>query len=137
MTAFHTMTYTTILFASTTLRMSSTKIIVIGLLFQLAAMFGSSLAPRLQSRLGFSNIQVLTCVVILVQAIPLYISAGIFLPFGGLRTEIEVYVMVTGFGMVCALCRGMLSNQLYGPFSSYSRAVYADLIPPVRRRHLV
>jgi len=115
---FHTTTYTAVLYASSTLRMGPSKIIVIGVLVQLAAVFTSIYAPRLQKRLGHSNLRFLLWIVLLAQLLPLYTCIGLVLPFGGLRTEAEMYVAATWFGM------------LYGPFNSYSRAVYAELIPP-------
>ncbi|RSH95194.1 Autophagy- protein 22 [Saitozyma podzolica] len=115
---FHTTTYTAILYASSTLGMSPSKIILIGILVQLAAVFSSILAPRVQKRLGYSNQRLLLHIVLFAEAIPLYACLGLVLPFGGLRTEGEMYVAATYFGL------------LYGPFNSYSRAVYAELIPP-------
>ncbi|KAL7421294.1 Autophagy protein 22 [Cryptotrichosporon argae] len=117
---FHTTTSTAILYASSTLRMSAPKIVALGLLVQLCAVASSALAPRLQARLGAgaSNMRVLVGAVALAQALPVYTCAGLVLPVGGLRTEAEMYVATAWFGI------------LYGPFNSYSRAVYAELIPP-------
>ncbi|TXT09066.1 hypothetical protein VHUM_02540 [Vanrija humicola] len=115
---FHTTTYTAILYASSTLHMSPAKIIVIGLLVQLFAVVSSFLAPRVQARLGLSNLYFLLYVVLGAQVLPLYACAGLVLPYGGLRTEAEMYVAASWFGF------------LYGPFNSYARAVYAELIPP-------
>ena len=97
---FHTTTYTAILYASSTLRMSAPKIILIGILVQLSAVFSSILAPRLQRRLGYSNIRLLVRIVLAAQVLPLYTCLGLLLPFGGLRTEGEMYVAATWFGMV-------------------------------------
>ncbi|RXK38176.1 hypothetical protein M231_04550 [Tremella mesenterica] len=115
---FHTTTYTAILYASSTLRMSPAGIIAIGVLVQLSAIFSSLLAPKLQRRMGWSNLHFLLSVTVLGLVLPLYAVIGLVLPFGGLRTQGEMYVAAGWFGL------------LYGPFSSYSRAVYAELIPP-------
>ncbi|WOO84927.1 Autophagy-related protein 22 [Vanrija pseudolonga] len=148
---FHTTTYTAILYASSTLHMSAAKVIVIGLLVQLFAVVSSILAPRVQARLGLSNLYFLIYVVVGAQVLPLYACAGLVLPFGGLRTEAEMYVAAAWFGFVSCVLFGLPAAvslglapdiasrrhitdhpcaQLYGPFNSYARAVYAELIPP-------
>lgn len=100
MAGFHTTTYTAILYASSTLRMSPAKIIIIGILVQLAAVFSSILSPRLQARLGYTNLKYLIMIVLLSLIIPIYACIGLILPFGGLRTEGEMYVAATWFGIV-------------------------------------
>lgn len=97
---FHTTTYTAILYASSTLRMSASKIILIGILTQLAGFASAILAPRLQRQLGYSNLRLLVVLVLLAQAIPVYASLGLVLPFGGLRSEGEMYVASIWFGTV-------------------------------------
>ena len=99
-TGFHTTTYTAILYASSTLRMGPSKIIIIGVLVQLAAVISSVLAPRVQRRLHLSNQKLLLWVVVLAEIIPIYACIGLVLPFGGLRTEGEMYVAATWFGLV-------------------------------------
>ncbi|ORY33093.1 autophagy-related protein 22-like protein [Naematelia encephala] len=115
---FHTTTYTAILYASSTLNMAPAKIIVVGVLVQLSAVFASIYAPRIQRWLRYSNQRLLVWIVIFAQFLPVYACLGLLLPYGGLRTEAEMYVAAVWFGL------------LLGPFSSYSRAVYAELIPP-------
>ncbi|CAK9781701.1 MFS general substrate transporter [Cutaneotrichosporon oleaginosum] len=115
---FHTTTYTAILYASSHLHMSPAKVIIIGLVMQLVAVGSSIYAPRLQRKLGLSNLRLLVYIVIGAQALPLYACAGLIIPVGGLRTEAEMYVAAAWFGF------------LYGPFNSYARAVYAEIIPP-------
>ena len=102
-TGFHTTTYTAILYASSTLHLSATKIIVIGLLTQLAAVFSSVLAPRIQHRATYSNSRLLLFIVILAPILPIYACLGLILPFGGLRTEGEMYVAGIWFGMVSSI----------------------------------
>ncbi|ADV23204.1 UMF1 family MFS transporter [Cryptococcus gattii Ru294] len=121
---FHTTTYAAILYASSVLSMSAPKIIVIGILVQLSAVISSILIPRIQRHLSTSsskpvtNYKVLFVGVVAAALIPVYTSAGLVLPFGGLRSEGEMYFLAVWFGLV------------FGPFLSYSRAVYAELIPP-------
>lgn len=97
---FHTTTYTAILYASSTLRMSPSKIIIIGVLVQLSAVLSSIYCPRLQARLGYTNLRVLLHIIVLAQVLPAYACLGLILPFGGLRTEGEMYVAAAWFGMV-------------------------------------
>jgi UMF1 family MFS transporter len=99
-TGFHTTTYTAILYASSTLKMSPSKIIIIGVLVQLAAVISSILAPRIQKRLAISNQRLLLWVILLAEIIPIYACIGLILPFGGLRTEAEMYVAASWFGLV-------------------------------------
>jgi len=48
----------------------------------------------------YSNIAVLLRVVVLALILPVYTCVGLALPFGGLRTEGEMYVAATWFGLV-------------------------------------
>lgn len=97
---FHTTTYTAILYASSTLGMSAGKIILVGILVQLSAVVSSIFAPRLQERLAYSNHRLLLGLVLAGEIIPVYACLGLILPFGGLRTEGEMYVAAVWFGLV-------------------------------------
>ncbi|KAK4685503.1 MFS transporter, UMF1 family, partial [Tremellales sp. Uapishka_1] len=103
---FHTTTYTAILYASSTLSLPASKIALIGILVQLSAVFSAILSPRFQRYLQCTNMKFLVGVVVLAEALPLYACVGLVLPFGGLRTEGEMYVAAVWFGL------------LYGPFNS-------------------
>ncbi|WVF65441.1 hypothetical protein IAT40_000169 [Kwoniella sp. CBS 6097] len=125
---FHTTTYSAILFASSVLSMSAAKIILIGILVQLSAVISSIIVPKIQRHFSananpnngrpMTNFKVLLYAVVAGAMIPLYTCIGLILPFGGLRAEGEMYVLAVWFGLV------------FGPFLSYSRAVYTELIPP-------
>lgn len=80
--------------------MGPSKIILIGILVQLTAVISALLAPRLQARLGWSNLKYLTVTVLAGEILPLYTCVGLLLPFGGLRTEGEMYVAAAWFGLV-------------------------------------
>lgn len=97
---FHTTTYTAILYASSSLQMAPAKIIIIGILVQLSAVFSSLLTPRLQRQKSWSNMDTLFRIVILALILPVYTCFGLLLPFGGLRTSAEMYVAATWFGLV-------------------------------------
>lgn len=85
--------------------MSPSKIIIIGVLVQLAAVISSILAPKVQMKLAISNQRLLLWVILLAEIIPIYACIGLVLPFGGLRTEGEMYVAATWFGLVSYLGR--------------------------------
>ena len=97
---FHTTTYTAILYASSSLHMNPSKIIVIGLLVQFFAVVSSALAPRFQRKIGWSNLRLLVVIVILAQILPLYACLGLVIPYGGLRSAGEMYVAASWFGFV-------------------------------------
>lgn len=100
---FHTTTYTAILYASSTLHLPASKVILIGILVQLAAVGSSLLAPRLQHRLNLSNLKLLLAIVLLAELLPVYACLGLILPWGGLRSEGEMYVAAVWFGTVSLL----------------------------------
>lgn len=106
---FHTTTYAAILYASSVLSMSAPKIIFIGILVQLAAVISSILVPRVQRRLSITsskpvtNYKVLLAAVVAAAFIPVYTCVGLVLPFGGLRSEGEMYVLAVWFGLVSTL----------------------------------
>ncbi|KIO32368.1 hypothetical protein M407DRAFT_108487 [Tulasnella calospora MUT 4182] len=120
---FTTITSTAILFAKTTLHMPATSLVLIGAITPLSGIIGSLAWPRLQRKLGWSNLRALVALVLVAAVIPLYGCLG-FLPwlkgakFGGLTTKGEMWALAVYFGSV------------YGAFQSYARSVFAELIPP-------
>jgi hypothetical protein len=121
-TGFHTTTYTAILYASSTLKMSPSKIIIIGVLVQLAAVISSILAPKVQKRLSISNQRLLLWVILLAEIIPIYACIGLVLPFGGLRTEGEMYVAATWFGLVSYADTSTRQGLMYS-YTVHSRVI--------------
>jgi len=102
--------------------MSPSKIIIIGVLVQLAAVISSILAPRVQKRSAISNQRLLLWVILLAEIIPIYACIGLILPFGGLRTEAEMYVAATWFGLVS--CVGTLpEHELMYSYTVHSRVI--------------
>jgi UMF1 family MFS transporter len=122
---FTTITGTAVLFGKTVLHMSATALTLIGVIAPAAGIFGSLLWPRVQLRLGWSNLQALVALIALASFVPAYGCLG-FLPmlrnggwkFGGLTTPGEMYALAFYFGL------------LYGAFQGYARSVYAELVPP-------
>ncbi|EIN06824.1 MFS general substrate transporter [Punctularia strigosozonata HHB-11173 SS5] len=122
---FTTITSTAVLFGKTSLNMPPSSLVVVGIITPLAGIIGSLAWPRLQRRLGCTNLKVLTTLVIMASFVPAYGCLG-FIPlfsqgrvkFGGLTTPGELYALAMYFGSV------------YGAFQGYARAFYAELIPP-------
>ncbi|THH13716.1 hypothetical protein EW146_g6539 [Bondarzewia mesenterica] len=121
---FTTITSTAILFGKTTLHMSPSALILIGVITPTSGILGSLVWPVLQRRFAWSNLKVIVILVSMASAIPAYGCLG-FLPvlrdkasFGGLTTQGEMFGLAVYFGTV------------YGAFQSYARALYAELIPP-------
>ncbi|KAF8656145.1 hypothetical protein AX16_002747 [Volvariella volvacea WC 439] len=121
---FTTITSTALLFAKTTLNMPSPSLLLIGILTPLSGITGSLAWPYLQKRYKWSNLKILTILVVMISMVPIYGCLG-FLPifqgalkFGGLTTPGEMYVLAVYFG------------SLYGAFQGYARAFYAELLPP-------
>ncbi|KAG8943959.1 Autophagy protein 22 [Tulasnella sp. 408] len=103
--------------------MPATSLVLIGAITPLSGIIGSLAWPRLQRRLGWSNLRALVALVLVAAVIPLYGCLG-FVPwlkgakFGGLTTKGEMWALAVYFGSV------------YGAFQSYARSVFAELIPP-------
>jgi hypothetical protein len=102
--------------------MSPSKIIIIGVLVQLAAVISSMLAPNVQKRLAISNQRLLLWVILLAEIIPIYACIGLILPFGGLRTEGEMYVAATWFGLV-SYADTSTEDELMHSYTVRSRAI--------------
>ncbi|KAF8197141.1 MFS general substrate transporter [Pholiota molesta] len=119
---FTTITSTAILFGKTTLHMSPSALILIGVLTPTSGIAGSLLWPVLQRKFGWTNLKVLVILVILASMIPLYGCLGFVVQgrarFGGLTTQGEMFALAVYFGSV------------YGAFQGYARAFYAELLPP-------
>jgi len=95
-----------VLFAKTTLHMTPTSLILIGVLTPMAGILGSLLWPRLQRGLGWTNLKALIVLILAATVIPLYGCLG-FLPFfgengvikvGGLTSPGEMFVLALYFG---------------------------------------
>ncbi|KDR72926.1 hypothetical protein GALMADRAFT_252271 [Galerina marginata CBS 339.88] len=119
---FTTITSTAILFGKTTLHMSPSALILIGILTPTSGILGSLVWPVLQRKFGWSNLKVLVILVIMASMIPAYGCLGFILQgrarFGGLTTPGEMFALAIYFGSV------------YGAFQGYARAFYAELLPP-------
>jgi hypothetical protein len=102
--------------------MSPSKIIIIGVLVQLAAVISSILAPKVQRRLAISNQRLLLWVILLAEIIPIYACIGLGLPFGGLRTEGEMYVAATWFGLVSCVDT-LPEHELMYSYTVHSRVI--------------
>ena len=131
--AFHTLSITMLLYASSQLGVPSNQLIVI--FSYMVAILGLStgFAPSIQRAAGISNRAVMIIATLIGVTIPLWASLGLFFPWAGLRTPSSVYLTLV-IGIVNApLSGGALAHgiQGYGPFFSYARAVFAEMIPAV------
>ncbi|KAH9942797.1 MFS general substrate transporter [Amylocystis lapponica] len=121
---FSTITNTAILFAKTSLHMPASALIVVAVLSPIAGIAGSLFWAGLQRRLGWTTLRTLVVLVVLASLLPLYGCLGLLPAFrsgrlpGGLTTPVEMYVFAVYWGFV------------YGAFAGYSRAMYAEFIPP-------
>ncbi|KAL7414632.1 autophagy-related protein 22-like protein [Mrakia frigida] len=115
-----TFSSTAIIFAKTTLKMSSSEVIIVAFLAQISGVFGGLTCPILQRKLGWSNKRCLITLVLIMALLPVYGIIGLFTSVGGLKTPGEMYTVSFFFG----LC--------FGPFQSFARTVFSSLIPPGR-----
>ena len=101
-TGFTTITSTALLFGKTTLHMSPSALILIGVLTPASGILGSLAWPYLQRKFNWSNLKVLLILITLASLIPLYgclgfVTQGRF-AFGGLTTQEEMFGLAVYFG---------------------------------------
>ncbi|CED83057.1 Major facilitator superfamily domain, general substrate transporter [Phaffia rhodozyma] len=116
-----TFSSTAIIFAKTSLHMSSSAVTIVAFLAQITGIFGGLSAPFIQARLGWTNKRCLIILVSLMACLPVYGCLGLLngtRAVGGIRTPGEMYVVATLFGLV------------FGPFQSFARTVFSEMIPP-------
>ncbi|KAH9817921.1 autophagy-related protein 22-like protein [Melampsora americana] len=119
--AYSTITSTAIVFGKTALQMSSSHLILIGIITPATGILGALLAPYLQSKLDYFNGR-----------------------NGGLKIrEWEMFVLAGVFGLwilIFEFTKNLSLKQsgfqifefglMYGAFQSYARSLFAELIPP-------
>ncbi|KAG8995173.1 Autophagy protein 22 [Tulasnella sp. JGI-2019a] len=119
---FTSITSTAVLFASTTLHMPASSLILVSILSPIAGIAGSLLFPRVQKYMGWTNERTLVWLVGGAALVPVYGCLGFLIEgsgtrFGGLTTPGEMYGLAILFG------------GIYGPFQSYARSVFSEVIP--------
>lgn len=101
-TGFTTITSTALLFGKTTLHMSSSALILVGVISPLSGIIGSLLWPILQRRCQWSSLKILIVLVIMCSMIPAYGCLGFITQgktrFGGLTTPEEMFALAAYFG---------------------------------------
>ena len=99
---FTTITSTAILFGKTTLHMSPSALILVGVLTPTSGILGSLAWPFLQRRFAWTNLQVLVLLVIMASMIPAYGCLGFIFQgrtkFGGLTSQEEMFGLAVYFG---------------------------------------
>lgn len=99
---FTTITSTAILFGKTSLHMSASSLILIGILTPTSGIIGSLVWPMIQRRVGWSNLKILVMLVVMASVIPVYGCLGFIFEgktrFGGLTTAGEMYGLAVYFG---------------------------------------
>ncbi|KAK4045942.1 Autophagy protein 22 [Microbotryomycetes sp. JL201] len=109
--AFATVTSTAILFAKTTLAMSTSSLILIAVLTPMSGILGAVFFPRLQREtLHWSNLKMVMLLVTLATLVPLW---GII----ALRSRWRIYLLSVVFGVV------------FGAFQAFSRTCFSELVP--------
>ena len=102
LTGFTTITSTAILFGKTSLSMTPSALILIGVLTPLSGILGSLIWPKIQARMGWTNLKVLVVLVVLASLIPAYGCLGFVFQgrtrFGGLTTQGEMFGLAVVFG---------------------------------------
>lgn len=114
--AFNTFTSIAILFAKTSLGMSSSGVIVIGILTQATAIVSAFSTPAFQKRFNLSSMTLMVYSVAGVIVMCAYVLVGLIgdLRYGGLKTSGEMYACAIWFGIVSSLDR--CSSQSGGTF---------------------
>ncbi|GAA5975506.1 hypothetical protein JCM11641_004289 [Rhodosporidiobolus odoratus] len=122
---FATLTSTAMLFAKTSLGLSTSSLILIAILTPLSGIFGAVAFPLLQKR-GFarnSSASVSAARPVILtnhHMLLLLVASSALIPLWGLlslRSPAEVFLLACVFG------------ALYGSFQSYSRTCFAELVP--------
>jgi len=123
-TAFSTIISVAILFAKTGLNMPASSLIIVTVLVPITGIAGSLIFPWLQSRFRWTTLRTLVILVVLASFVPMYGCLGLLSVFkngtipGGFKSPGEMYVLAIYWGFI------------YGAFSGYMRAMFAELIPP-------
>ncbi|KAA1074338.1 Autophagy protein 22 [Puccinia graminis f. sp. tritici] len=121
--AFSTLTSTAVLFAKTTLEMTSSHLILIGVIVPTTGIIGALIAPRIQQKLQYcsglnGSLKMFKLLIGFSCLVPGYVSITLVFGIPVLTTEAEMFVLAGVFGL------------FYGAFQSYARSVYSELIPP-------
>ena len=82
--------------------MTPSSLILIGVLTPLSGILGSLIWPKIQARMGWTNLKVLVILVVLASLIPAYGCLGFVFQgrtrFGGLTTQGEMFGLAVVFG---------------------------------------
>ncbi|ODQ58925.1 hypothetical protein WICANDRAFT_31876 [Wickerhamomyces anomalus NRRL Y-366-8] len=106
-----------VLFARSELQMSTPKLVVVGILSVLFAIFGSMVVPQLQSYFKVTPKVSLMAIIIWASVIPFYGILGFYFNVVGLKHDFEMYLLAVWYGFAL------------GGLATISRSLFSLLIP--------
>ena len=106
-----------VLFARSELLMSTPKLVIVGILSVLFAIFGSLTVPYIQRLFKITPKGSLLCVIVGASVIPFYGILGFYFYGIGLKHEWEMYMLAVWYGFIL------------GALATVSRSLFAMLIP--------
>lgn len=106
-----------VLFARSELQMSTAKLVVVGMLTVLFAIFGSMTIPLIQAYFKVTPKVSLICIIIWASIIPLYGILGFYFNAVGLKHDFEMYLLAVWYGFSM------------GGLATISRSLFSLLIP--------
>nr|QFR37086.1 MFS transporter [Cyberlindnera americana] len=106
-----------VLFARSELQMSTPKLVIVGILTVICAIFGSMIVPKIQKLFNVTPKASLICIIVWTTVIPLYGILGFYFNAIGLKHEAEMYIL--------AICYGFSMGGL----ATVSRSLFSLLIP--------
>jgi UMF1 family MFS transporter len=106
-----------VLFARSEFQMSTPKLVAVGILSVLFAIFGSLTVPSMQRVFNITPKGSLLCVIAGASIIPFYGILGFFFDNIGLKHEGEMYMLAVWYGFIL------------GALATVSRSLFAMLIP--------
>ncbi|KAK7440651.1 Autophagy protein 22 [Stygiomarasmius scandens] len=114
---FSSITSTAMLFGKTSLHMSASGLILIGILSPLSAIGVSLVWPRVQKRWGVGNKKIILMLLVLASLVPVYgclgfLFGGSGVKFGGLTTQGEMYALGVYFDTIFERIRHIISCKM-------------------------
>jgi len=106
-----------VLFARSELQMSTPKLVIVGILTVIFAIFGSMIVPQLQKYFKVTPKISLMCIIVWASVIPFYGILGFYFNVVGLKHVAEMYILAIWYGFAM------------GGLATISRSLFSLLIP--------